>query len=355
MPGVGLEEGPVKGLGLQARPLREVSPEEEGEGLFPFLQVLQGLGVVLALVQPQGPVVGGLGPKEVPVDGLEKAQVVVGGGVGGKGHRPLRGLDGPGEVPGEVVGPAQVGPVEPVVRAEGEGLEEGLLGLLPLAFLEGGEAHLLPGQGKLGEGLRQPPRRGLPALVLQGPEEEVGGRPFQHVPLLHGLRQGQGLLPFPLGEEPEGLVGPGKLPLPEEEEPFREKPLKKPAPPALLQVQGRAVQGVGGLPLGQGAKPFLREAGGGEGGEPRGEPLALEPEPGELWGLEEPLLGAALPGEDEPEAPFLLPSEEHPVRSRGRPGEPGPRLGVKPPGELVASPPGEVGEEEGEEGGGRGL
>lgn len=132
MPGVGLEEGPVKGLGLQARLLREVSPEEEGEGLFPFLQVLQGLGVVLALVQPQGPVVGGLGPKEVPVDGLEKAQVVVGGGVGGKGHRPLRGLDGPGEVPGEVVGPAQVGPVEPVVRAEGEGLEEGLLGLLPL-------------------------------------------------------------------------------------------------------------------------------------------------------------------------------------------------------------------------------
>lgn len=93
----------------------------------------------------------------------------------------------------------------------------------------------------------------------------MGGRPFQHVPLLHGLRQGQGLLPFPLGEEPEGLVGPGKLPLPEEEEPFREKPLKKPAPPALLQVQGRAVQGVGGLPLGQGAKPFLREAGGGEG------------------------------------------------------------------------------------------
>ena len=88
---------------------------------------------------------------------------------------------------------------------------------------------------------------------------------------------------------------------------------------------------------------------------PEGEPLALEPEPGELWGLEEPLLGAALPGEDEPEAPFLLPSEEHPVRSRGRPGEPGPRLGVEPPGELVASPPGEVGEEEGEEGGGRGL
>ena len=66
MRGEGLEEGPVKGLGLQARPLREVSPEEEGEGLFPFLQVLQGLGVVLALVQPQGPVVAALAPRKSP-------------------------------------------------------------------------------------------------------------------------------------------------------------------------------------------------------------------------------------------------------------------------------------------------
>ncbi len=63
MPRVALQEGPVKLPGVKPGPLGEVGPEEEGQGLLPSLQILQGLLEVPALVQAEGPVVGALAPR----------------------------------------------------------------------------------------------------------------------------------------------------------------------------------------------------------------------------------------------------------------------------------------------------
>ncbi len=75
VPRVALQEGLVKLLCGEPRPLGEVGPEEEGEGFFPPFQVLQGFPEVLALVQPERPVVGGLGPEKVPVDALKRPRL----------------------------------------------------------------------------------------------------------------------------------------------------------------------------------------------------------------------------------------------------------------------------------------
>jgi hypothetical protein len=183
----------------------------------------------------------------------------------------------------------------------------------------------------------------------------VGGGALQGVPGEEGLGLLQGLLPLPLGEEAQEAVGPGEPALPEEEKPFGEETRKKPRAPPLPQVQGRLVEGVGVLPPGQGLEAGLVPFGRGEGAKLGGQALLLEPEPGHRRMGEEAFLHPLFPGQEEPEAPLFFPAQEDPVRPGDLPGQPGPRPGVKPPHELVPVPPGGLGEEEGEEGGGWGL